>query len=227
MADTGPALHALLRHGDSFFPSGATSFSWGLETLCADGIVASANDVEAFLSGQLAGRWASFDWPVTWHAYAHAADLDELARVDALIEAQTLARELRDGSRRAGAALLGVHAELGTPNAGAYKRCVADGGAPGHLALVQGLVWRGSGVARAALGALSGHTLCVGLLGAAVRLGAIGHIDAQRILAGLAGRIAEGLANPPCPVDEIHVFMPQTEIASMRHETAEARLFIT
>ena len=52
---------ALLQHGDSFFPSGAVSFSWGLETLAEDGRVATAADVAAFLEGQLRWRWATCD----------------------------------------------------------------------------------------------------------------------------------------------------------------------
>ena len=223
---TDPSFLALLQHGDSFFPGGATSFSWGLEGLCADGIVVDADDVSAFVAGQLSGRWAGFDWPVTRHAFDHADDLDALCGVDARVEAQTLACELRVGSRRAGAALLGVHARLGTPRADAYRRRIARGDALGHLAIVQGMVWRGAGVGRDALGALSAHSLCIGLLGAAVRLGVIGHVDAQRILTRVAEPVAEALDRPACPIEEIAAFAPQTEIASMRHETAEIRLFM-
>lgn len=222
MTDRALAFARLLQHGDSFFPGGAASFSWGLETLSADGQVTSAAQVEAFIAGQLAGRWATFDWPVTLHAFGHANDLDELARVDHLVEAQTLARELRDGSRRAGAALLGVHAQLGTAQAVAYRKHDA----PGHLAVVQGLLWHGSAIDREALGALSAHTLCFGLLGAAIRLGVIGHVDGQRILQAMALIIEGELTRPPRSIDEIFAFTPRTEIASMGHEIAETRLFM-
>ena len=132
MTDTEPSFLTLLQHGDSFFPGGAASFSWGLEGLCTDGIVVDADDVAAFVMDQIAGRWASFDWPVTRHAFDHVADLDAVAGVDRRVEAQTLARELREGSRRAGAALLGVHARLDTPRAEAYGQRVSCGDAPGQ-----------------------------------------------------------------------------------------------
>jgi len=222
MTDRALSFASLLQHGDSAFPGGSASFSWGLETLCADGQVSDAADVEAFMAGQIAGRWATFDWPVTRHAFDHGDNLDELARVDDLVEAQTLARELRQGSRRAGAALLGVHAQFGTAQADDYRKRDA----PGHLAVVQGLVWRGSDIDRDALAALSAHTLCVGLLGAAIRLGVIGHVDGQRILRAMAPVIECELTRPPRPVDEIFAFMPRTEIASMGHETAGTRLFM-
>ncbi len=72
---------------------------------------------------------------------------------------------------------------------------------------------------------MSAHTLCTGLLGVVVRLGVIGHIGAQRILRNVQHHIAELAAMPPAGLGDIHSFMPQAEIGSMRHETAEMRLF--
>ena len=50
---------AALQFGDSFFPSGAVSFSLGLETLHADGIVTDAASLEEFLTDQVMERWAT------------------------------------------------------------------------------------------------------------------------------------------------------------------------
>jgi urease accessory protein len=215
----------LLQYGDSFFPSGAVSFSWGLETLCADGRITTAPAVASFLRGQLQHRWATCDRPAV--AAAHRADgnLDEVARIDRLLEAQSLAAELRDGSRRCGGALLAVHERLGTPGAEPYRALVRGGGASGHAAAAQGLVGRGVGLALTACEVLSAHTLCVGLLGAALRLGVIGHVDAQLILKRAGGLIADILAVPASDVDAMSAFTPEAEVAIMRHETAETRLF--
>jgi urease accessory protein len=225
---TGQAdLLAMLQHGDSAFPSGAVAFSWGLETLCAEGRIAGADDVAAFIAGQLAGRWADFDRPALTAAYAAAGDLGRVAGIDRLLEAQTLSREMREGSRRAGGALLTVHDSMGTTGVHDYRRRVREGAAPGHAAAVQGLVWHGAGVEQEAIGAMAAHAFATGLLGAALRLGRIGHVDGQRILAGLRPLIADILAAPPPPVEAIRSFTPEAEIAVLRHETADARLFAT
>lgn len=216
---------ALLQYGDSFFPSGAVSFSWGLETLCEDGRVASAPDVLSFLHGQLRQRWASCDRPALAAAYGAAKVPDALVEIDRLLEAQSLAAELRDGSSQSGRALLGVHEKLATPGAAAYRALVRSGQAPGHLAVVQGLVGRGVGLALGALEALSAHTLSVGLLGAALRLGVIGHVDAQRALQEARDVTADILAGPAPELEAMSAFTPEAEIATMRHETAETRLF--
>ena len=220
-------LLAMLQHGDSAFPSGAVAFSWGIETLCAEGRVVGADDVVSFVAGQLAGRWADFGRPALAAAHAAAGDLDRVARIDRLLEAQTLSREMREGSRRAGGALLTVHDGMGTPGANEYRRRVSEGAAPGHAAAVQGLLWRGAGVEQEAIGAMAAHAFATGLLGAALRLGLIGHVDGQRILAGLRPLVAGILATPPPPVEDICSFTPEAEIAVLRHETADARLFAT
>lgn len=227
MSDAADALAdlALLQFGDSFFPSGAVSFSWGLETLCADGRVASAAEVSSFLQGQLVHRWATCDRPALAAAHRAADDPEAVAEIDRLLEAQTLARELREGSRRSGGALLAVHEKLGTPGAGPYRARVRAGGAPGHASAVQGLVGRGAGLALGPCEALSAHTLSVGLLGAAIRLGVIGHLDAQRALLEARDLVAGLLARPAPPPETMNAFTPEAEIAAMRHETAETRLF--
>jgi len=125
MADAADLL-AVLQHGDSFFPSGAISFSSGLETLHADGAVTTAETLSQFVRGQIEQRWACCDRPALAWAHRAGADLDAVAAVDGELEALALPAELRSGSRRAGAALLGVHARLGSGRAAAYRERVLE-----------------------------------------------------------------------------------------------------
>jgi hypothetical protein len=74
MRDLASAM-ALLQYGDSFFPSGAISFSWGLEALVSEGRIISFADAWGFISGQLHGRWASFDLPLVIAAHRANSDL--------------------------------------------------------------------------------------------------------------------------------------------------------
>lgn len=218
-------LLVTLQHADSFFPSGAVSFSWGLEALRADGLVRSADDVALFAAGQLRHRWATADRPVLAATYAAGDDLEVVAAIDRLQDAMALPLELRVGSRRMGAALLGVHARLETPNAAAYHSHVVAQRAPGHVAVVQGLVWRGIGLdAEVAIG-VGAHCFCIGMIGAALRLGIIGHLDGQRLLARLRDLIVELQATPIPSLNEISTFTPACDIAFMRHEVQPGRLF--
>ncbi|TDI56390.1 MAG: urease accessory protein UreF [Alphaproteobacteria bacterium] len=215
----------LLQHGDSFFPSGAVSFSWGLETLTEDGRVQSADSVSEFLVNQIRYRWATNDRAALAAAHGAGADLVAVVSIDRLVEAQMLASELRDGSRRTGRALLSMHDKLETPLARMFLDRVRAGHTPGHAAVVQGLVWRGVGLTLSQAERLSAHTLCIGFLGAALRLGIIGHVDAQRILRVAQDAIVDIVRQMAPPINEMSAFTPEAEIAAMRHETAETRLF--
>jgi len=219
------ALLAALQHADSFFPSGTVSFSWGLEALRSDGLVRTADDVALFIAALLRHRWATGDRPVLAAAHTAGDDLEAVRALDHLQEAMALAHELRAGSRRMGAALLGVHARLGTRNAASYRAWVLADQAPGHVAVMQGLLWRGIGLDLEIALTIGAHGFCVGLIGAALRLGLIGHVEGQRCLASLHDLIAEALKSPLPNLDEISTFGPACDIAFMRHEVQPGRLF--
>ncbi|WP_213875733.1 urease accessory UreF family protein [Pseudomonas sp. dw_358] len=181
--------------------------------------------VQAFVEGQLRYRWATFD-RVFLHAAWHAADhLPSLLDLDQQVEALTLAEELRQGSRRVGQSLLGVHTALGTSGAAAFQQQVSQGHTPGHLPVIQGMLWRALGLSGEHSQLAAAHSLCTGLASAAVRLGVMGHIDAQRVLAHIQPILLELLATPPASLDDASGFTPLAEIAVMRHETQELRLF--
>lgn len=221
----GALLLRILQEADSFFPSGAVSFSWGLETLCSEGWVTKESEVEDFLLAQLTYRWASFDRIAVIEAAKVSRFTGKVVEVDRMVEAQTLPDELRSGSRRNGCGLLSAHAKLGTPGAKDYLAGVRASVGFGHVSVMQGFLWSRRGISSDEAVLLSAHVLCVGILGAAVRLGVIGHIGAQNILTKLQPTIDHLATRPVTSLDEIHCFLPQAEIASMRHETAAARLF--
>jgi urease accessory protein len=224
MNDESTLLTAL-QHADSFFPSGGTAFSWGLESLCNDRQVRSADDVHRFLIGQLRHRWASCDRPFLVAAHRAATDLDAVATIDRALEAMTLPREMREGSARAGGALLSSHDRLGTSGAGDYRKRVREGQAPGHLPVVQGLLFAALGLDEGTAGAVSAHMLSVNVVSAALRLGVISHVDAQRILTATRPLVTDLLRSPPPSIDEAGVYAPATDAAVMRHEVQTARLF--
>ena len=140
MSDVADAL-AVLQFGDSFFPSGAVSFSWGLEGLSDSGVVTDADAVRVFVVGQLRARWAEFDRPVVVAAHQARMSLEDVTAIDAQVELQSPCAELRSASRRMGEAMLSVFARLGIGEAAAYRGLVKQGEAFGHLAAMQGYLW--------------------------------------------------------------------------------------
>ena len=91
-------LLSALQHADSFFPSGGVAFSSGLETLLTDREVASVEQLGSFVDGQLKHRWSTSDACALVAAFRANGMLHRIAGVDAIVEAMSLATELREGS---------------------------------------------------------------------------------------------------------------------------------
>jgi urease accessory protein len=223
-AAASAALLTALQYGDGQFPGGGFAFSWGLEVMVAEGRLARAGFAD-YLGGQLSQRWGRCDRVLVAHAHAAAGDLAACQALDGLAEALATVEAARTGSRRAGLALLGTHVRLGTPGA-AGLRALADGQRlQGHLPVVQGVVLAGTGLAAAAALAVSGYTAASAVATAAIRLGLIGHLDAQRALQQVRPLLAALAGAPVPPTDAICTLVPEADLAMMRHADLSLRLF--
>jgi urease accessory protein len=224
MFDVGAAL-ALMQFGDSAYPAGGFAFSWGVEGLAADDLLTGLVDLQAFIAEHLTFRWNSMDRPLLGRAY-RAQSVVTLAEVDLYAEAATLSSEMREGSRRAGRALLGVSARLGGALATHYRPGLDDPRL-GHLPIAQAIAYRDAGLDLRSAEVLSGWTLVNGLSSAAARLGVIGHVEAQRSLESARHALAK-LIEKPLSEDAIaSSFTPLIDIAVSRGRSRDARLFAT
>ncbi len=226
MSETTAEVLSALQFADSFFPTGATSTSNGLEALVDDGVVDDPDSLERFIGGQLRWRWAPFERPFLAAAHRDHEDLQTVASLDGLIHAHTLGMEARQASIRTGKALLRIHTSIDTPGAVDYQDKVVAKRAFGHNVIVQGLVWGSSGVTMTKAELISAHTFCVTYLGAAIRLGIVGHQRTQGILVSLQKEIAQLIRTPRTDVDHVTSFCPEQEVAAMRHEKLSSRLFL-
>src|SRR6266540_5032184 len=94
-------LLGLLQLADSAFPSGAFTFSHGLETLVEEGAVRSAADVAGLLEVSLLDRLGRADLVILL-AVHEAADLDEVLELDRQLSTVKLAVDDRVASQRVG-----------------------------------------------------------------------------------------------------------------------------
>src|SRR5436305_885986 len=94
------------------------------------------------LTALVRSRWAESDRVAMILAHRAGPEPVRLGRVDAVVEAATLVEAMRTGSRRNGASLLTTHARLATPGAEEIRAAIRSGLMLGHLATVQGALWR-------------------------------------------------------------------------------------
>lgn len=225
---TNPAIANLLlafQHADSQFPSGGFAFSQGLEAASQLADRLGGFDFAVFLTTQIRHRWAEADRVALIRAHRLGGDLAALAVLDAEVEASTFMEGLRSGSRRNGTALLTAHARLGTQGAAGYRAMVRAGSAHAHLPVVQGLLWQALELDEASAVAISGYQAATSLTTAAIRLGLIGAIEAQRLIAGVMPLIRVLGAADVADDEPIRSFVPQAEVAVALHGAGGQRLF--
>jgi urease accessory protein len=220
-----PTLQAIWQ-ADGTFPSGSFAFSYGVE-----GVVALRPDLNTSALAELTTavvrqRWVTCDRVALVRAFRAAGDLDAIAGIDRDVEASTFGSTMRDGSRRNGGSFLASHARLGEAMALRLREAVRSGACLGHIAVMQGAVWQTMGLDEKLAQLASAYSVASGVVAAAVRLGAIGALEGQKVLRGCLPLI-ETLVAQPVPDDAgLSSFIPFLEIAAARHTRADLRLFV-
>lgn len=224
-------LPFLLQTSDALFPTGAYAHSLGFEESVRLGVVRDERSLTDFLHEQIVPALREQELPYLRFAFAAALDghLAELRRIDGEISAWKLAPETREASAQLGVrrlkALRVVHpAQL----LAAFERLVETRACRGHHLVVCGLQAVVEGVpVRAALAAYFYQSLAA-ICGAALKLIRIGQEGAQRALRAAALETNAAVeASLAVPRTSAGWFNPLLEIASLRHERAEERLFIS
>jgi urease accessory protein len=214
-----------LWQADGAFPSGSFAFSYGIEGIIALRYGLDARELKRLVSAALKHRWASYDRVALLRAFRCNGDLAVIAVVDREVEASTLVESLRAGSRRNGASFLASHARIGNDLAVILRDAVRSGECLGHIAVMQGAVWSSVGLDENLAQLTSGYTVASGLITAAIRLGAVGALQGQEVLADCLPLIEQLTMNEMPPDSELESFAPILDVAAARHAQADLRLF--
>lgn len=227
------SLLRTMQQADSAFPSGSFAFSHGVEGLVGLGMRFDVQSMAGVFEAVLRHRWSGCDRVALvrgWRCGSDAADLADLdaaglLRIDQAVEAATLPATLRQGSRSNGAALLSAHARIGTPSAAALCAALSRGDILGHLAPLQGALWRAMGLGLEQAVLASGYTTVTALASAAVRLGSLGALVAQEAI-GRVLPLIEALASDPVSADApLCGTLPWLDVACAQHGASSLRLF--
>jgi urease accessory protein len=228
MNDSLAWLPVLLQTNDALFPTGGYAHSLGFEEFAKLSCIRDETGLRDYVTGHLLPSLVAFELPYLRFCFV-AADIAGLCEIDREISACKLARETREASSQLGrrrlAALRAVNEN------GQYREfadAVARGDADGNHLAVCALQGRVEGFPLDAVLAAYFYQSVSGVCSAALKLIRIGQEGCQRVMRyALAGAGESIRASMAVCRDDAGYFDPLLEIASMRHEFADERLFIS
>ena len=214
------------------FPTGAFSYSHGLETAVEDGLVTDRSGLTAWLDGVLRfGVGRTDGWFLTRAQAAMSADdTGRLAEVAAYAAALSGAAELAQETRLQGAAFLAtLRAAWPDERLDAAAAALAARQVPTTLPVAAGIAAAVHDVPVALMLPLYLNAFVANLVSAGVRLIPLGQTDGQRtvaalepVVAAVAAVAAEALESPDERPGSAALMV---DLAAMRHETQYTRLF--
>jgi urease accessory protein len=216
----------MMQLADSFFPSGMFGFSGGLESFVKAGRVKNKDDVLRFIQQQIKYQIMPCDCSVLAAVMKAARKWDVAGAVaaDNKYHSMKLVQEVRTASTRSGRQLLGTLVHMTDDrfarkfytkvdkkqSAGTYPACLA---VAAHAMKIP---------EKSALRMML-YSYCVSIVGSAMRLGVVSHIEGQNILMQLATDVNSARVGG----FELWQLAPLLEIMQMQHEQDDLRMFIT
>jgi len=213
----------LLRISDTFFPMGSFAMSQGMEQIVNDELVPQEK-IGKIVKMYLEKIWKSFELGIFYMALdaVKKNNLDELMKIDEICYCSKITEENRESIIKMGNNMLNIIDFDENSLEATYKSLVKDEKAYGSYPVVL---------------ALSSHQLELNELGAIslvyvnlmeitaslVRMGMIDYVDAQKILKDEMKSIS--IEQPKfC---DLYQSLPLADIASMRHERSQSRMFMS
>lgn len=226
---TATHLARMLQFGDSVFPIGGFAFSGGLESAIQKGVVTDAPTLLAFArtAVEQASRGDGIGL-VCAHRAAREGDIDEVVRIDALVYARKLSGETRTMSVRMGRKFteMGAHV-TDAAQLRHWRERVISGATPGCYPVALAVNFAAQGLSARDAFVVHHCGVASTILGAALRLMRISHMDTQPMLYALNADLdAAYAAAATATLDDMAGFAPLAEILAAVHVKAHVRLFM-
>jgi len=219
-----PFIHTL-QLTDSFFPVGAFAYSDGLETAAASGAVHDAATLTEWIDHFLEAVFIPFEGLALLKCMTalKTADFESLRTTDEELTAIRPAAAVRAASTGVGRRLISLYTSI--CNDEGFSTLAAK--LPqSNAAAAYALVFFHRGLdERDALLAF-GYNRVTGIVSAALRLIAIGHLQGQAILTQTIERLPDAADRIiQTAVDPLRAFSPVLDIQQMNHQYVYSRLF--
>src|SRR5215467_13779295 len=219
----------LLQFGDSMFPIGGFSFSCGLESAVQTGVVHDRATLHEFARTALeqAARGDGIAL-VAAHRAASAGDVEVLLAIDAQVFARKMSDEMRTMSTRMGRKFTEIGVEVvGAPLLKTWLDRIMAGATPGSYPIALAINFAAQGLSARDAFVVHQYGVATAILGAALRLMRVSHVDTQAILYDLNARAEAAYDTAAAArLSDMAGFAPLADILAAVHTKAHVRLFM-
>jgi urease accessory protein len=227
--DTAARFARMLQFGDSMFPIGGFSFSCGLESAVQTGVVNDRATLHAFARTALeqAARGDGIAL-IAAHRAAVADDVEALIAIDRQVLARKPSDETRTMSTRMGRKFTEIGVEVvGAPLIRTWLARIAEGATPGCYPVALAVNFAAQGLSAREAFLVHHYGVATAILGAALRLMRMSHVDTQAILYDLnVGVDAAYETASAAQLSDMAGFAPLSDILAAVHTKAHVRLFM-
>lgn len=224
----------IMQLSDSAFPSGMFSMSGGLESLFHHNIITNWKQVKEFILEQIEFQLIPCDCSIltiTMEA-VKKNDMSQILNIDNKFYSMKLTKDVRNSLVRSGKQVLNCLMHMNNDNnhfLKEFKNKIETNATPCTYPVALGIYAQCLDISLTSAMKILLYSFSSSVVSAAIRLGIIQHLDAQKILALLAEPVNNFVLNKinEKNTTDIWQLTPFTEIHQMYHEHNESRMFIT
>lgn len=222
-----------LQFGDSTLPTGAFTFSHGLESAIERGLVTDAKTLHSFTKTAVE-QAASGDAIAVLHAWraARKGDLQQLLTIDRTVYNRKLNEEFRAMTVRTGKKLIELADKVINTSRNAellsqWRAKVVSGEADGTYPVCLAIIFAVLDIPEEGCFMVHQYGVAMAILSAALRMVKVDHVDTQTILFQLNDSIERDYAAAAKRrLEDMVGFAPMVDMLAAVHVRAHVRLFM-
>ena len=223
---------SIMQLADSFFPTGLYTTSNGLEYLFHQKEIKNSNDLFNLIKTFITQQIGPTDCVALGNAYDFIQndELSKIIQVDNQIHCMKLVEEIRIASSRTGSQLIKCACSFLKENKilNDYRDSINNNESPGSYPVAFSLVCNALRISKKKAALIMLYGFATSIIGSALRLGLIQHLESQEIIHLLKETISNSVEiNVNKPLSDMWQFAPQTDIIQIAHENMDSKMFVT
>ncbi len=223
---------AVMQLSDSFFPTGLYATSNGLEFLFSNNDIKGVEDIKNMIKVNIEQQIGPLDCVALSNTYINALkkDFEEIIQADEVAFIMKPIKEIRKASVNSGIQLIKCVSEFVKDDdmLNEYQNAIKEKKVHGIFPVAFAICCNALKIRKEKSLTMLLYGFTVSVIGAALRLGLIQHLEGQKIIHETKPIIIQTLKeNSNKSLFDMWQFAPEFDIIQMSHEKMDSKMFIT